>query len=160
MGDEELNDYYSEVSFSFKSFAHAFVSSAALAIMLLIVIWVINYFNYSIQMEVLSNLNLFLISNWYILVNFTLLISIWDYLYPLYKRKLNYVKPLIDSIGLIFGFWLVAIFLYGLKVFVDPFNEVLHLALNFMHDVFFELNILLFLLFLFVSYAKFLIQKK
>jgi hypothetical protein len=94
-----------------------------------------------------------------VIVAFVLLISLWDYLYSLYKPKLVYINPLIDSIGVFFGFWLVASILYGLKFFVEPEN-VANLFLSVMHDIFYQLNILLFLLFLFVSYGKFLLQKK
>ncbi len=154
-----VDDYYSEKSFSWKKFFHAFISSAALAVALLITIWVINYFNAGLNQPVLAGINDFLIWNWWVLVAFVLLISLWDYFFKLYKQKLRYVKPLIDAIGLIFGFWLVALILYGLKAFVDPADGI-NLFLNFMHDVFFQLHILLFLLFLFVSYAKFLLTDK
>jgi hypothetical protein len=148
-----------EKSFSWKRFFHTFVSSAALAVTLLIAIWIIDYFNAGLQLEFLSKINGFLITFWWVLAAFVLLISLWDYLFTLFHKKLKYFKPLIDAIGLIFGFWLVASILYGLTFFVQPESNII-LFLTFMHDIFYQLNILLFLLFLLVSYAKFLLSDK
>ena len=140
-------------------FFQPIVSSAALAVAILILIWIINYFNEGLKLEVLTGISGFLTTFWWVIVAFVLLISMWDYLYSLYKPKLIYINPLIDSIGLFFGFWLVASILYGLKFFIEPEN-VANLFLSIMHDIFYQLNILLFLLFLFISYGKFLLQKR
>jgi hypothetical protein len=150
--------YYRE-EFNWKEFFHAFVSSAALAVALLISIWVIEYFNESLNLEILTKLAGFLETFWWVIVAFVLLISLWDYVYSLYKPKLKYAKPLIDSIGLFFGFWLIASLFYGLTYFVEPGNVAI-LFLTIMHDVFYQLNILLFLLFLFISYGNFLLKTR
>jgi hypothetical protein len=157
-------DYYINVEmksrqFSFKGLAHALVATAAFAVFILILSWVIDYFNSAWQIEVLTNLNIFLVNNWIILVLMVLLFSVWEYLLPVFRRRLRYVKPLIDAIGLMFGLWLVAVILKGLTIFVEEGSEFA-ITFNFLHEMFFGLFYWLFLLFLFVSYSKFFLKEK
>ena len=158
-----MNYYVNEVitsqEFSFKKFAHAIVSSVAFAIALLVVMWIINYFNVTAQIEVLTSILDFLNAYWIVLVAFVLLISLWDYLYSVYKSKLKYIKPAIDAIGILFGLWIIAIILYGLRVFTETTNPI-NVFLEFLHTIFYEQTLLLFLLFLFISYSKFFLKDR
>ncbi|MDD3086188.1 MAG: hypothetical protein PHD80_03775, partial [Candidatus ainarchaeum sp.] len=104
--------------FDFKKLMQLILSSVALALVIFIIIWILDYFLIEFPNIILQNLKIFLNDNWFILVGFVLLKLIWDYIYGLYYKNkiLNYTNPLIDSIELIFGFWLIIVFLSGLTV--------------------------------------------
>ena len=154
-----VDDVMADSSFNWKRFAHAFVSTIALAIAIVLAIWIINYFNEFLKMEILTGITDFLVAYGVIIVGMVLLFSVWEYIYPLYKVKLRYVKPLIDAIGLTFGLWIVSVILLGLTVFVGGYPELAP-WLSFLNALVLEQFIYIFLLFLFVSYAKFLLNDR
>jgi hypothetical protein len=141
--------------FDFKKLMQLILSSVALALVIFIIIWILDYFLIEFPNIILQNLKIFLNDNWFILVGFVLLKLIWDYIYGLYYKNkiLNYTNPLIDSIELIFGFWLIIVFLSGLTVL--SISEQLNVILNFFSDLFFTQFLIIALLVLVVKYSQF-----
>ncbi|MFA7134033.1 MAG: hypothetical protein WC122_03575 [archaeon] len=141
--------------FDFKKLMQLILSSVALALVIFIIIWILDYFLIEFPNIILQNLKIFLNDNWFILVGFVLLKLIWDYIYGLYYKNkiLNYTNPLIDSIELIFGFWLIIVFLSGLTVL--SISEQLNVFLNFFSDLFFTQFLIIALLVLVVKYSQF-----
>ena len=89
-----------------------------------------------------------------VIAGFVVLISIWDYLYPFYRDKqaAKYTKPLMDSVGLTFGLWLVLEFVARLAYFVpDPATSVF---LTTGLDMFFKFFALIFVLILLINYGN------
>ncbi|MFA6319757.1 MAG: hypothetical protein WCX66_02430 [archaeon] len=141
--------------FDFKKLMQLILSSVALALVIFIIIWILDYFLIEFPNIILQNLKIFLNDNWFILVGFVLLKLIWDYIYGLYYKNkiLNYTNPLIDSIELIFGFWLIIVFLSGLTVL--SISEQLNVFLKFFSDLFFTQFLIIALLVLVVKYSQF-----
>ena len=155
-----FDDVYREQKFSFKIFLRSFVAAGAMAVFLLILIWVLEYFNPAGENFILTHLNLFLIYNWFFIVAFILIISIWDYLYKIFKTsKLRYFAPLFDAFGTFFAIWLIAVLLNALTLFLDPQN-IANPFLKFLYDLFYSLPVLLFILILLVYYSKFFLMDR
>lgn len=161
MVDNKLFDeIYQEKKFSFKNFFRGFIAAGAMAVFLLILIWVLDYFNPAKENFILTHLNLFLVYNWFYIVIFILIISIWDYLYKIYKNsKLRYFAPLFDAIGTFFAIWLIAVLLNALTLFLDPQNSLIPF-LKFLYDLIYSLPILVFVLLLLVFYSKFFLKDR
>ena len=153
-----VNSGREKKEFDFKGLAYPLLRTIALAVAIFIAIWVLNYFA-PMKVPVMENLLVFLTNNWYYVVGFVLLVSVWEYVYPLYYKQLKYGAPAIEAISLLFGFWLVAIFLWGMKVFTASSPEV-STMLQFIGDFFFALEIPIFILFLVVTYARFFMKEK
>jgi len=147
------NDDDSDNEFDLRRVFQVFAASAAMALALFVAVWVIDYFNVVAGIELLTNLSTFIKNNWYIVVGFIFFISIWEYIYPLYSKKLKYVKPIVDATSIMFGLWLVAIFLKGLVVFVEAASQPA-LFLGLLHDLYFNQFAIIYLLFIFVGYSK------
>ena len=143
-GKKELN---------FKKVVQIILSSAAFAFALFIVMWIIDYFSKDFSNVILNNILVFLNENWPILVGFVLFIQLWEYLYQLYKNRLKYFAPLVSSVELIFGLWLVVVFFGGLAPL--NINEQVNVILKFVNDLFFTQFIVIVLLILFVKYSQF-----
>ena len=137
----------------FKKIVQIILSSAAFAFALFIVMWVIDYFSKEFANVILTNILVFLNENWPVLVGFVLIIQLWEYLYSLYKSRLKYFAPLISSVELIFGLWLVVVFFGGLAPL--NINEQVNVILKFINDLFFTQFIVIVLLILFVKYSQF-----
>ncbi len=137
----------------FKKIGQILFSSAALAFAIFILIWIINYFVKEMPNLILSNILTFLNQNWPILVAFVLLIQLWEYLHFLYKGWLKYLHPLMMSIELIFGIWLVVVILGGLTPL--NLNPQVNVFLMFINDLFFTQFVVVSLLILFINYSKF-----
>lgn len=146
-------DFGNKKELDFKRIMQIFFSSAAFAFAIFIAIWVLDYFVKQMPNVLVSNLLNFLNDNWPILVGFVLLIQLWEYLFKLYKGWLKYIAPLMSSIELIFGFWLVVIFLAGLTPL--SISEQLNVFLKFANELFFSQFVVIALLILFVKYAQF-----
>ncbi len=130
---------FGKKEFDFKRVMQIILSTVALVLVIFIAIWIMDYFLVEFPNIVLQNLRNFLNDNWYILAGFVLLKLIWDYLYGLYYKNkiLRYVNPLINSIELVFGLWLVVVFLSGLTAL--SISEQLNVFLKFFSDFFFKL---------------------
>ncbi len=137
----------------FKKVIQILFSSAAFALALFIVIWVIDYFSKAMPNVIISNILVFLNENWPILVGFVLLIQLWEYLFQLYKGWLKYIAPFISSVELIFGLWLVVVFFAGLTPL--SISEQLNVFLKFANELFFSQFLIVALLILFIKYAQF-----
>ena len=144
---------FKERELDFKRIMQILLSSAAFAFALFIVIWVIEYFSKEISNIFLTNILTFLNENWPLLIGFVLLIQFWDYLYTLYKGWLKYIAPLISSIELIFGLWLVVVFFGGLTPL--NLNEQVNVFLTFINELFFTQFVVIALLILFIKYSQF-----
>lgn len=147
------NEDGSDNEFDLRRLFQIFAASAAMALALFVAVWVVDYFNVTAGLDLLTNLSTFIKSNWYIVVGFIFFISIWEYIYPMYSKKLKYVKPIVDATSLMFGLWLVAIFLKGLAVFVEASSPPA-LFLGLLHDLYFTQFAVIYLLFIFVGYSK------
>ena len=75
-----------------------------------------------------------------------------------YKKQLKYVKTIVDGTSLMFGLWIVVVFLKGLIVFLDPTSQTA-LFLNFPYDFYVQQFVILYLLFIFVGYSKLFLKK-
>ncbi|MFA5931608.1 MAG: hypothetical protein WC821_04850 [archaeon] len=148
---------FDDKEINFKKLAQIFISSFALAIALFLAIWVIDYLNKELNMVVLTNLSTFLTGNLLIVVGFVLFIGMWDYVYPFYLKWSKYAKPLVDALSLVFGLWLVVVFLGGLVIFNE--NPQLNLFLKFPSELFFSQLILIVLLFIFIKYSQFFLYE-
>ena len=137
----------------FKKIMQIFLSSAAFAFALFILIWVMDYFSKELSNVILSNILTFLNENWPILIGFVLFIQLWEYLFKLYKGWLKYVAPLVSSIELIFGLWLVVVFFGGLTPL--NLNEQVNIFLTFVNELFFTQFVVIALLILFIKYSQF-----
>jgi len=137
-----------------KGLLHPIISTAALAIAIILVIFIGQYFNEVLNMLWLQALTDFLTTWWFVLIGFVLLVSVWDYIFPFYEDKLQVVKPLIQTIGLVFGLWLVAEFVAALTLLVGE-----DFVLQSFRNIFFEFFVWIFLLFLFIKYAQYLLKK-
>lgn len=128
--------------------------AAAFTIALLLVMLIGGYLNESWKVEWLTGLIDFLAVYLAIIAGYVFMISIWDYLYPFYKDKklTKYVKPLITSIGLAFGLWLVLEFVARLAYFVPDDGTAAFLTTGL--EVFFKFFALIFILILFVNYGN------
>jgi len=140
-----------------KRIIQALFSTAALAFAIFLAVWIIDYFNTEVKMVALTNLVVFLNNNWPIIIGFVLLIQIWEYIYPFYKKWLKYAKPLIDAISLIFGLWLVVVFLNGLRMFNE--TTQVDFFLRFPHELFFTQLVVVVGLFIFIKYAQFFLYE-
>lgn len=151
---------YSERQFSVKKFLRAFVAAGAMAIFLLLLMWVIEYFNPANENIILTKLNLFLVENWLFIVGFILIISVWEYLYGVFKTtKIRYLAPLLDAFGIFFALWLIAVILRGLILFVtadSPFIPVL----RFLYDLVYSQPVLIFVFLILVFYSNFLLTDR
>lgn len=146
---------FGKKEFDFKRVMQIILSTVALVLVIFIAIWIMDYFLVEFPNIVLQNLRNFLNDNWYILAGFVLLKLIWDYLYGLYYKNkiLRYVNPLINSIELVFGLWLVVVFLSGLTAL--SISEQLNVFLKFFSDFFFTQFLIIALLILVIKYAQF-----
>jgi len=144
---------FKDKELDFKKIGQILFSSAAFAFALFIVIWIIDYFVKGMPNVILSNILTFLNGNWPILVGFVVFIQLWDYLYFLYKGMLKYINPLMRSIELIFGVWLVVVFFAGLTPL--NLNAQVNVFLVFVNDLFFTQFVVIALLILFVKYSQF-----
>jgi hypothetical protein len=152
-----FGDYYIE-KFSWKKFLHSFLAAFILAIFFFILIWVVGYFDPIGENIFLTHFNLFLVNNWFFIVGFVFVISIWDYLFGLFKKtKLRYINPFFESFSVFFGIWLISIVINGLKLFVEEGNE-LNLFLGFLNNLFYSQTLLLFVLILLIYYSKFFLK--
>jgi len=144
---------------SAKKIAQIFISSAALGIALLLAIWIIDYFNVELKLVALTNINWFLNAHWMIVVGFVLFIGLWQYLSPFYKKYLTYFQPLVDSIEILFGLWLIVVFLDGLRVFNTSTQA--EFFMKFPADLFFNQFVIVVLLVILVKYSQyFLVSNK
>lgn len=137
----------------FRRIMQIFLSTGALTLALFIVIWVLDYFVKQMPNVIVSNLLAFLNGNWPILIGFVLFIQLWEYLYKLYKGWLTYGAPLVSSIELIFGLWLVVVFFAGLTPL--SISEQVNVFLSFANELFYTQFIVICLLILFIKYAQF-----
>lgn len=137
----------------FKRIMQVFFSSAAFTLALFIAMWVISYFAKEMPNVILSNILTFLADNWPVLAGFVLLVQLWEYLFQIYKGWLKYIAPLMSSIELIFGLWLVVVFLAGLTPL--SISEQLNVFLKFANELFFSQFLVIALLILFIKYAQF-----
>jgi hypothetical protein len=146
---------FKKKGFDFKRVMQILLSSAAMALVIFIVIWVLEYFSKEISNVVLTNFKVFLVDNWPIIVGFVFIKLLWDYLHGLYykNKAIQYTAPLIVSIELIFGFWLVVVFLSGLTAL--SISEQVNVFLNFAKELFFAQFLVIALLILVVKYAQF-----
>lgn len=156
--DEEVNEYQKSKEFSFGKVFQIIAATLALGLAIFLAIAILDYFGPSLQIPALININEFLKMYWFIIVGYVLLISLWDYFYELYKKQLKYVKPIVDGTSLMFGLWIVVIFLKGLIVFLDPSSQTA-LFLNFPYDFYVQQFVILYLLFIFVGYSKLFLKK-
>ncbi|MEK6959322.1 MAG: hypothetical protein AABW59_04730 [archaeon] len=145
--------------FDLQEFLYSLTSTAALAFAVFIAMWVIAYFNETMKNAMLTNLNAFLASSWIVIVGFVLIVSVWEYFYPIYYDKMKYGRPAMLAIEFLFGFWLVAVFLDGLRAFVAPTDQV-NIFLTFPFKLFNEQFVMVALLLLFIHYARFFLRKK
>jgi hypothetical protein len=137
----------------FKKIMHILLSSVAFAFALFIVIWIVDYFSKELSNVILSNILTFLNENWPLLIGFVVFIQLWEYLFKLYKGWLKYIAPLVSSIELIFGLWLVVVFFGGLTQL--NLNPQVNIFLEFINQLFFTQFIVIALLILFIKYAQF-----
>jgi hypothetical protein len=151
---EEFENIYDK-KFDFKKLGYALASTLALAFAILLIIGAINYFNKEMNLIVLTNLNVFLIDNWFIIVGFVLFIELWDFFYNIYRKQLRIVKPLVEVISTMFAIWLISVLLNGLRVFLIPENNAIDIFLKFPYDFLIEQFAIIFLLILFGNYAKY-----
>lgn len=156
--DEEVNEYQRSKEFSFGKVFQIITSTLALGLAIFLIVAILDYFGPSLQIPVVINIKDFLKLYWFIIVGYVLLISFWDYFHELYKKQLTYVKPIIDGTSLMFGLWIVVIFLKGLIVFLDPTSQTA-IFLNFPHDFYLQQFVILYLLFIFVGYSKLFLKK-
>ncbi len=161
MVDNNLFDeVYLDKKFSFKRVFQAIVAAGAMAIALLILIWILEYFNPTKENIVLFHLNEFFIYNWYFIAGFVLIIGIWDYLYKIFSTtKIRYFAPFFDALSTFFAVWIIAIILNGLRLFIETDN-FLNIFLRFLYDLFYQQTILLFLLLILVFYSKFFLKDR
>ena len=137
----------------FKKIFQIILSSVAFSLALFIAMWIIEYFSKEIPNAIITNILVFLNENWPVLVGFVLFIQLWEYLYKLYKMRLKYFAPLVSSVELTFGLWLVVIFFAGLAPL--NINEQVNIILNFINDLFFTQFVIIVLLILVVKYSQF-----
>lgn len=156
--DEEIDIYQRDKEFSVGKVFQILTATFALGLAIFLVIAVLDYFETSLNLDILLNLKEFLKNYWFILVGFVLLISFWDYFYLLYKKQLKYVKPLIDATSLMFGLWIVVVFLKGLIVFLEAGSQIT-IFLNFPHDFYFQYFVIIYLLFICIGYSKIFLRK-
>jgi hypothetical protein len=143
-----------------KGFLHPVLKAAAFAIGLILVMFIFEYYNEELAIDWIGGLVSFLKQYWAIISGFVFLVSIWDYLFPFYKNKnyVKYLKPLMDSIGLTFGLWLVVEFISALAYFI-PDASAVNLLESF-KEIFFIYFVWIFLLIIFVNYAKIMLEEK
>ncbi len=141
-----------------KGFLSAVLRAAAFAIGLILVMFIAGYYNENLMIDWVGGLVGFLKTYWAIISGFLLLISVWEYFYPFYKEKvyIKYVKPLMDSVGLTFGLWLVVEFISALSYFI-PDAEAVQVLGSF-KEIFFMYFVWIFLLIIFINYAKMLLE--
>ncbi len=151
--------HYDDEDLDIKKVFQVIAASVALALAIFIAVWVIDYFNASNNMDILSNISLFLTTYWSVIVGFVFLISLWDYVYPIYRKKLKYVKPIIEATSIMFGLWIVATFLKGLLVIVNVGDQAAPF-LTLLHDLYFQQFAVLYLLFIFIGYSRFFLGNK
>ncbi len=156
--NDEIEEYGRSKEFDIGKVFQILAATMALGLCIFLVIAATDYFNPNSQIPLLANLKEFLNTYWMIIVGFVLLISLWEYIYPLYSKVLKYVKPIIDATSLMFGLWIVSVFLKGLIVFLDQ-NSQVAIFLNFPHNFFFQQFVVLYLLFTFVGYSKLFLKK-
>jgi len=141
----------------FRRILHAFVSTAALGIAIFITMWIIDYANKQLQTTILSNINFFLTNSWPIIIGFVLLIQIWEYIYPIRTEKLKYLNPLINAVSILFGLWLVVVFIDGLRFFNQ--NAQVDLIMAFPAQLFFTQIYWIIGLAILVKYAQFFLKE-
>ncbi|NMA44904.1 MAG: hypothetical protein GX950_03790 [Candidatus Diapherotrites archaeon] len=144
--------------FSFGKVFQIIASTLALGLVIFLIVAALDYFGPNLQIPVIINIKEFLKLYWFIIVGYVLLISFWDYFYELYKKQLVYIKPIIDGTSLMFGLWLVVVFLKGLIVFLDPTSQTATF-LTFPHDFYMAQFVIIYLLFIFVGYSKLFLRK-
>jgi hypothetical protein len=143
----------SEDKISAMKIAQVFVSSAALGVAILLAIWIVNYFNVELKLAALTNLSWFMNAYISVIIGFVLLMGLWQYLYPFYKKQLSYFKPLVESVEILFGLWLIVVFLDGLMIFNT--NPQLDFFLKFPAQLFHGQFVILSLLVCLVKYSQF-----
>ena len=143
-----------------KGILHPVLKAAAFSIALILVMFIAEYYNSALGVDWIGGLVGFLKTYWAIISGFVLLVSVWDYLYPFYKDKnyAKYMKPLIDSVGLTFGLWLVVEFIAALAYFLPDANAIF--LLGSFRDIFFIYFVWIFLLFMFINYARLFLEEK
>jgi len=157
------NDYfieqaYSETKFSWKKFIQSFLPPIIFAFVILIMIWVFDYFNPVGENILLNYINTFFLNNWFTFIFFILIFSVWDYLFKIfYKSKLRYIAPIVSSLGAIFAIWIIALIFKGLSLLLEIENPF-YLFFTFLYDLFYSQTILLFCLILLIYYSKFFLN--
>ena len=149
-----MEKYDSEDKPTAKGLLAPIFKAAAFTIALLLVMLIGGYLNQSWRLEWLTGLIDFLTVYIPIIAAYVFMISIWDYLHPFYKDKkmTKYIKPLIASIGLTFGLWLVLEFIARLAYFVPDESTATFLTMGI--EVFFKFFALIFILILLVNYGN------
>jgi len=156
-----MNTEKDDFGIDIKKILQIVASSVALGLAIYLVTWVLDYLNTSFSIAVISNISLFLKDSWIIIVGFVFIISLWDYLYPMFKEKLTYIKPIIDATSLMFGLWIVAVILKGLTALLVDQAAQISILLNLLQKLYFEQFVVLYILFVLVAYSKLLwIDKK
>jgi hypothetical protein len=155
IGCDILNNYRPTA----KGLLHPVLKAAAFSIGLVLVMFIAGYYNETLGLDWVSGLVAFLGQYWAIISGFVLLISVWDYLFPFFRDKnfAKYMKPLVDSTGVVFGLWLVVEFVAALAYFI-PDASAIQLLESF-KEIFFIYFVWIFLLIIFVNYAKIMLDE-
>jgi hypothetical protein len=158
--DKLFNEVYSVKKFNLKRFVRPIIAAFAMAVAMIILIWVFSYFNQGGENIILTHLELFFINNWYYIAGFVLVIGIWDYLYDVYEKTIiRYLAPSFDALSSFFAIWLISVILNGLRIFVNE-GDQLNLFLKFLYDLFYQQTILLFVFLILVFYSKFFLNDR
>jgi hypothetical protein len=155
--DNLIDDIYSKQKFSWKKFIQSFFPPIIMGIFIFIFIWVINYFDPLGENILLSSIIIFFENNWLLFILLILIFSVWDYLNKVFKKSLRFIAPLINSISIMFAFWIIGLIFNGLKLFLEQ-DHFANVFLSFLHDLVYQQTLILFVLILLISYSKFFLK--
>lgn len=154
-----FEESYLELKFSWKKFIQSFFPAIIIALIIFVLIWAGNYFDPLGENIFLTSFSSFLSNNWLVIILFILVLSVWEYIFKVFRKtKLRYIAPFFDSVGMFFGFWIIALIFYGLKLFIEATE--LHIFFSFLHDFFYDQTILLFCLIIIINYSNFFLKDR
>ena len=125
----------------------------AFACALFLLAWIVDYVNIVLDVLILTKVSFFLKNYWVSLTGFVLLAVVWDYVYPLYQKKLVYVKPIVNATLIMFGLWVIAILLKSLTE-VMPMDAMAAFGLNLVYTLYYDQFVVIFLLFILIGYSR------
>jgi hypothetical protein len=157
MMEDLIDNIYYKQKFSWKKFVQSFFPPIIIGVFIFILIWIINYFDPLGESILLSSIITFFENNWFFFILFILIFSVWDYINNVFKNSLRFVAPLINSISIMFAFWIIGLIFNGLKLFLEQ-DHFANVFLSFLHDLVYQQTLILFVLILLINYSKFFLK--